>query len=403
MAERETRRERFDFGEEEIDSQEKHLPFLGGAASVDGSLGIQLNPPYSSAPFFVFSSTSEDGTRKLVANLGGRVDPVTRSGHHTVRWRGYKAAGLGERLLEAQVAPSREEILLAFVNWLNADDAENRLQLALDLEEEGVDKHLQIETSEWASLLDSPDFSAGIVSRGGIGRTQNKNGTVSMDFILSSRNKSLLAALEQYFGGIARYDYRAGRRTRLKGKEVFSEKGLNVWQIAGKDAADMLVYVADYLGFDLPEGWQGELPVLRESQRNLRDEVRNAVKINLQDFQDKKIERVLTIPQISRQFNIDESIVLRVIHNLPEELLALRTEAARKQRSSLSPSDQDQLLTLIREEIKMHKRGETTSVTKLGEWATLFDVDDYVIGYLVRNNLSPDLRNYRNQITRNRP
>ena len=307
--------EKYGFSPEEENRQNKYLSYFGGALSIDGSTLIIIankGERQIARPFIEFQS--KPGGRLIFFEKHFNAKPRSTRNSLQVIWSGYKAASIGERLLDQNLAPSRAEEFTGFKNWLNTEDAEERLEIAQMLREEDAHKPIPIEHSTWVNLLSDKQFAGGVVSRAMIRFYEINPSTIRLALLISSRNISLLNSLSKEFGGKVKTEVGKGHVIKINGQVSVSEKGTNFWEIYGEDAVKVLEYVEENLGFELPEGWQEKLPSKEREWKEKKELIRADILKNLSNYLTGNDSVLKSAYSFAEQYDVDVPVEIGRAH-----------------------------------------------------------------------------------------
>jgi len=354
--------EKFGFSPQEERKQSAHLPYFGGALSVDGTMSMTIRHGRGNsvtvAPFVVFSSTSSEKLQVFESVFRAKIKNVGNSNSYLASWPGYKSASIGVRLLEEKVAPSREETLLGFQNWTETEDVDERIEIAENLRQSDLNRHIQIDYAIWSQLLDNKQFAGGVISRASFRFHEQKNGSVSVRLEIISRNVSMLDSLEKYFGGKVTRNIGKDRIVQIRDVEYISKKGFSMWEINSEAAGEVLNYVKGDLGFELPEDWQEKLPKKVKETEEAKTQTRVAIIQNLLSYIDGKEFILKSVTDFVKDSKLSEATVIRIIDGLPDDQKKMRSKFLRDQRSHITKEKEQQLILEMIKELKDYSLGK---------------------------------------------
>lgn len=181
---------------------------VGGAMYFTVSYSTQKGVQYPHAyPVMQIGERDIDKLTKFKSLVGGNFKKGN-SNSSPMYWylQGVKAVPLAEGM--APFAPSRQEIILAYLLWEDAESMDEKIEIAQNSRQEKSPLNLQV--SDYTSLVKNPDFVAGVIDmRGSFYTNEAFNNTATEDVYgwsfprlsISTTNRLLLEAMQQEYGG----------------------------------------------------------------------------------------------------------------------------------------------------------------------------------------------------------
>lgn len=183
-------------------------PFLGGLFEVSGNVTFDISSFIRrlsggeereyvySYPILSYSDTREEKIQVLSRTFGGFT---LREGKlNSYRWvvKGVKAVELA--LTIEPYSPSRNNTIVGFQNWMNAESFDEKLAIAKEVRNQAEEGQNQVSLADYSDLVKLPSFMAGIIqARGSI---SYKKGLFKY-LNISSTNTMLLDAIKGVYGG----------------------------------------------------------------------------------------------------------------------------------------------------------------------------------------------------------
>ncbi|MBU1322698.1 hypothetical protein KKE48_04615 [Patescibacteria group bacterium] len=205
-------------------------PWLGGLFEVGGFLGFVMRfsrrkgTYYEKAyPIMTIGENHLDKLNKLHRLLGGNFHS-REQGNNSIVWylQGIQAVWLAQHM--EQYAPSRQETVLAFSNWENAESMEERVEIARLAREQEEAEVLTFK--DYLPLVKNPGFFAGVLdSRGTIPAFTGDYPRLQV----KSTNRPLLEALQFVYGGSCEQYLDKGEVRVIKGVECVLKKDSFRW------------------------------------------------------------------------------------------------------------------------------------------------------------------------------
>lgn len=281
-------------------------------------------------PFIAFREPNETFIDLLKSEYGGSKMKVGDSWE----WRlsGYRAAEIIASM-EPYVV-SRREVVLAARNWLESETAE-RVRIAEDMK--GYDRYQEGSVEDYEELVEDPIFVAGVVdNRGKIFPFKDEKYTNARVDVYS-KNKNLLDALQEQYGGQVYTVVEVGDEGVLRGRAFKTKRASYLWTIVFAGARDLIQSVADHLKIPPYEGWDRRLiDAVRREKEDQVERIRGFVQDELEKYERGEIIRLSTAKEIGERFGLTERTTERRISQLPVELKKEREKIIRVDSGRLS-------------------------------------------------------------------
>lgn len=225
--------------------------WLGGLFETGGVMSITLSTQrtptqtyHYAIPSLGMSDNHGDRLETLKGLFGGSVY-TTKKDTNSFLWKleGPRAAIMASII--KPYAPSRQEIIAAMELWQEAT-AEERRELAAEMK--GQNRFSGISLSDYHTLLDNPEFVAGVLDgRGYLTSSVGRNDRINPSFQISTKNRTLIEALVDKFGG--KLIAESYPRILTRGKEEYIKSPSLRWEIWGPKAGNLINSVGKSLVF----------------------------------------------------------------------------------------------------------------------------------------------------------
>lgn len=229
---------------------EKYAPWFGGACEIGASVEF-FTQKYKGFDRYAYPRISlYDRLKSSVDNLerefGGTTGP---SRADSWKWSVAGETAAGIVLAMRRFAPSRDEIATAVSNWVNTNSHEERVEIAKEMK--GHNRLSGLEERAYDSVIDDPQFVAGIIDNAGKFSDRNTPYKDTSYDITSIRiydiNKVLLEALKRKYGGGVNPFAEAGMQYTIGDRTIITQNTTYVWSIFTKDSIKLLTGVRPHL------------------------------------------------------------------------------------------------------------------------------------------------------------
>lgn len=216
--------------------------WLTGVFEIAGGMGFAIYRKKGhryAYPYIHITDSDQELVDFFLDNFGGR----TIDKYSSTEWKieGHTAIPVAERLERHSL--TRKDIIDSFKEWQTASRDE-RVEIAESIK---ATHRTPASQAEYSALIENPQFLAGVVdARGHLYLRDDKPRVNSRHFLISSRNRQLLMALKERYGGGNYYRERESRRKGGKRMTIFT------WEITNRgELDDLFARCKPYLRFGI--------------------------------------------------------------------------------------------------------------------------------------------------------
>ena len=373
--------------------------WFAGAFEAGGTMMFAINPkqtvagePYlETYPLLVFRDIKRpEFLKSLQSEFGGCLNPKKAPKEWWLR--GYPAANLITDMESSVV--SRKEMVTGVRNWLEAENREERAEIAFATR--GQDRLEHVTPQAYKKVVADAAFVAGALdNRATIyPYTGHKNYPRVQ---VRSANKALLDALAAEYGGDVKIAVEAGSIREVEGHVVEAKRDTYQWIITNTQAQNLLRKVLPHLRIPPYEGWDKSISKEQKQERQTQvDDVLRYVKEELDQYAAGTITRLSTKAEIAHTLSLTPKEFRQRIAHLPAELRQQRRKIIQgPQKQKLTDEKAKALIEAITQEVKSYQKDTVSTLTPVTGWASKEGVEPHIIRDNVLRKLPEEIYVFR--------
>lgn len=340
--------------------------WFAGALEPGGTLafGIQRRKTghVAAYPFIEFRESNEQFIDLMQAEYEGSRMRIGNS----LSWRlnGYKAAEIAADL--EPYAVSRREMVVAVQNWLQADTPE-RVEIAESMK--GRDRLQDVSKEDYGRIVGDAIFMAGVIDNKGTIYPNSDGEHTTARIEVRSRNRPLLDAIQERFGGSITIVTEAGTPVGIMPNYV-TKRDSYAWSAASAEARQLIGFTQRNLKISPYADWDRlDIEGIRQARQEEEKEVIQYVQEEIERFKRGEIGRILTTQELADKFGLSHKTAKRRVSGLVTEIRKEREQILRgANRQSLTEAEITSAIESIVQEVQGFLDGRVERLSTNAEW-----------------------------------
>lgn len=344
-------------------------------------------------PYLEIHSTYPPMLERLQSIYGGMRKP-----------RFWNKGGRVAAEIVAETLPftvARQDYVLAMGNWLNAENVDEQIAIARDLEGRGWQQRGN--PHDYQELVTNPAFLAGILDSRATMYQRSAGRYHTLAVQIPSKNVALLEQLRDNYGGSIRVTDPAGTTIDHGAVSFKTRVDSHVWDILHTSAIDLVRYAQQFIQTPPPEGWDYQRGLEKaEEEQQLAQKIAEHARAEIVQLRTGELGQLSTNAGLAAMFKIGSVRISRYLEDIltPEELKARSDIIKQFAKRSVDAISTRQIAEHIRQEVESVQRGERDRLSYREELAELFGVSLKALKRHVIPSLDPDLQAARSTILR---